>query len=142
MTRDDVTVDTPLLAPREKSRSRVAVVVGVVGVVGVVACASAVAGRTNLEGATWRPDRGRPWLAPAPRGHAKRAAREYLLHTQCMDRATKLAYAEFFYTGAPEAYLLRHNYQSQKFFEHDDAVKMERVVLPSQERAWLSLIHI
>jgi hypothetical protein len=141
MTRDDVTVDTPLLAPREKSRSRVAVVVGVVGVVGVVACASAVAGRTNLEGATWQPDRGRPWLAPAPRGHAKRAAREYLLHTQCMDRATKLAYAEFFYTGAPEAYLLRHNYQSQKFFEHDDAVKMERVVLPSQERAWRVTAH-
>ena len=141
MTRDDVT--TPLLAPREKPRSRVAVGVGVgvVGVVGVVACASAFAGRTNLEGASWNPGHGRPLLAPAPRGDAVHAAREYLLHTQCMDRATKLAYAEFFYTGAPEAYLLRHNYQSQKFFEYDDAVKMERVVLPSEERAWRVTAH-
>lgn len=62
--------------------------------------------------------------------------RTYTLHTQCMDRATKLAYGEFFYSGAPEGYVLRHNYGSNSFFDTKDAVKMQRIVLPSEERAW------
>lgn len=152
---------TPLLDAADSRRSRASsswrAVVACVGVVsvGTLACARALApgwdgfgsgfgfaralgvrARTRRDDA-WRPGPGNPLLAPGPKKRGgKRAVRTFTLHTQCLDGATKRAYAEFFYTGAPEGYVVRHNYGSNSFFDAKDAVKMQRVVLPSEERAW------
>ena len=127
---------TPLLDGARGRGWRPSVVVLGLGASGAVAALIAVARATGAVGSTWTPARGRPWLAPAPTRSERGAERTFTLHTQCMDRATKLAMAEFTYTGAPEGYLVRHDYGSKSFFEHDRAVKMERVVLDNEERAW------
>ena len=131
---------TPLLASARTKTSRdarawVALGGGVcVGIVSVLACARQSLG--GLGRGHWTPARGRPLLAPKPARGEMHATRTFTLHTQCMDRATKLGLAEFFYTGAPEGYLVRHNYHSTSFFESKHALKMDRVILDSEERAW------
>jgi hypothetical protein len=132
---------TPLLkSSRDKasraSRAWVTVGGGVgVGVVGLLAFGRLREG-LGTSGGQWRPGHGHPLLAPKPTPSQQHMTRTFTLHTQCMDRETKLGMAEFFYTGAPEGYLVRHNYGSTSFFEHHDALQMERVVLDSEERAW------
>ena len=137
---------TPLLessrtkASRSTSRAWVTVGGGVgvgVGVVGLLACGRSLRGfGFGNEAGEWEPAPGHPLLAPKPTASEMHATRTFTLHTQCMDRETKLGMAEFFYTGAPEGYLVRHNYGSTSFFERHHALKMERVVLDSEERAW------
>ena len=141
--RNNMDASTPLLETsrtRKASRAWVTAVgggVSVVGVVGLLASFGKVReGLLGNQKGEWHPMPGKPMLAPKPTGSEMRATRTFTLHTQCMDRETKLGLAEFFYTGAPEGYLVRHNYASSSFFERDHALKMERVVLESEERAW------
>ncbi len=84
---------------------------------------------------------GRGWiprhgylLAPAPSGTQQ--ARTFIVHTQCKSEEIRTKYADFWLDGQKEMYIVRHNYGSQRFFEKADAIKMERVILPGEERGY------
>ena len=84
---------------------------------------------------------GRDWiprhgylLAPAPSGTQQ--ARTFIVHTQCKSDEIRTKYADFWLDGQKEMYIVRHNYGSQRFFEKADAIKMERVILPGDERGY------
>ena len=84
---------------------------------------------------------GRGWiprhgylLAPKPSGTQQ--ARTFIVHTQCKSDEIRTKYADFWLDGQKEMYIVRHNYGSQRFFEKADAIKMERVILPGDERGY------
>jgi len=84
---------------------------------------------------------GRGWiprhgylLAPAPSGTQQ--ARTFIVHTQCKSDEIRTKYSDFWLDGQKEMYIVRHNYGSQRFFEKADAIKMERVILPGDERGY------
>ena len=73
----------------------------------------------------WRPCVDCPLLAPQPSG--AQGAVTFKLHTYCKTAATKQNHGDFFLTGTKEAYVVRHNFGDGKFFDIDDAIKMDRV---------------
>ena len=81
----------------------------------------------------WIPNNGK-LLAPAPKDTTPRV--QFDLHTQCLPPALRESLAEFMLSGAPIGHVVRHNYGSDSFFEESDAIEMERVVLPTEERIW------
>jgi hypothetical protein len=44
--------------------------------------------------------------------------------------------SDYWLDGQKELYIVRHNYGTQRFFETADAIKMERVILPGDERGY------
>ena len=56
----------------------------------------------------------------------------FTLHSYCKTKEVKANYGDFWLDGEKEAYIVRHNYGSGKFFEPKDAVKMERAVLSEE----------
>lgn len=74
---------------------------------------------------TWLPNWGASMSDP-PDGEGKG---QFTLHTYCKSAEVKKNYADFWLDGEKEAYLVRHNYGSPKFFLPQDAIKMERVIL-------------
>jgi len=84
-------------------------------------------------GGGWIPRSGY-LLAPKPTG--TQAARTFIAHTQCKPDNIRTEYADFWLDGQKELYIVRHNYGTQRFFEPADAIKMDRVILPGDERGY------
>ena len=86
---------------------------------------------------TWSPRRGNGWYAPKPKVRApKGPATTFTLHTQCNTQRVRQQYSEFWLDGQKEYYIVKHNYNSNRFFEHKNAVKMNRVDLGAGERGY------
>lgn len=69
------------------------------------------------------------WLAPPPKP-GKRSV-TFTLRTSCKTQEVKELYSDFWVDGEKEAFIVRHNYRSNRFFERDEsqAIKMDRVIL-------------
>lgn len=86
---------------------------------------------------TWHPSRGNGWHALIPKVRApKGPVTTFTLHTQCNTPRVREAYAEFWLDGEKEYYIVKHNYESHRFFEHSNAIKMHQVELESGELAY------
>jgi len=86
---------------------------------------------------TWTPRKGNGWYAPKPKVRApKGPATTFTLHTQCNTKRVREQYSEFWLDGQKEYYIVKHNYRSNRFFEHSNAVKMHRVDLGGGERGY------
>ena len=72
--------------------------------------------------------RGR-FLPPAP--PKTKHAVTFTLRTSCKTKEVKEKYSDFWVDGEKEAWIVRHNYRSNRFFEHDfkQGVRMNRVIL-------------
>ena len=68
----------------------------------------------------------------APKGPAT----TFTLHTQCNTQRVRQQYSEFWLDGQKEYYIVKHNYKSNRFFEHKNAVRMNRVDLGAGERGY------
>merc|ERR1712159_899258 len=66
----------------------------------------------------------------------RQQARTFIVHTQCKSDEIRTKYSDFWLDGQKEMYIVRHNYGSQRFFEKADAIKMELVILPGDERGY------
>ena len=112
---------------------RTKMVLGATAVVlcGGAALASSADARARI--GDWIPKNG-VLLAPVPTNMAPTVT--FDLHTQCLPGDLKESLADFMLSGAPIGHVVRHNYGSDSFFEESDAIQMERVVLPSEERIW------
>lgn len=55
----------------------------------------------------------------------------FTLRTSCKTKEVKDKYSDFWVDGEKEAWIVRHNYRSNRFFEHNfkQAIKMDRVIL-------------
>ncbi len=84
-------------------------------------------------GGGWVPNNGY-LLAPAPSG--TQGAVTFIVHTQCKSDEVRTKYANYWLDGQKEMYIVRHNYKTKRFFEPADAIKMDRVILPGEERAY------
>jgi len=50
----------------------------------------------------------------------------FKLHTQCLSREVKIANPNFWYSGIEGGYVVKHNYQSDDFFNSANAIPMNR----------------
>lgn len=69
------------------------------------------------------------FLAPLPNAHERapdRAPITFKLYTQCKTREVKVAGGEFWFSAPKAAYIVRHNFESDKFFTKKNRIKMER----------------
>jgi len=57
----------------------------------------------------------------------------FKLHTACKPQAVRDAYAQFFLDGTKEAYVVRHNFGEDGFFETKEALKMNIVDISDSE---------
>ena len=86
---------------------------------------------------TWTPMRGNSWHAPKPKVSAPGGpVTTFTLHTQCNTRRVREKYSDFWLDGEKEYYVVKHNYNSHKFFEPEDAIQMLRVDLGAGERGY------
>lgn len=83
---------------------------------------------------TWHPSKGNGWHALIPKVRAPNGPlTTFTLHTQCNTPQVREAYADFFLDGEKEYYIVKHNYESNRFFEHSNAIKMHQVDLGNFE---------
>lgn len=100
-----------------------------------------VDGRPALAVGRWRGVRGK--LTPRPPRREQRAGpngprRTFTVYDHCLnDVAREEGFARDFWTSPRAgARIVRHNYQSNKFFEYDDGIELSRVEIADGLYAW------
>ena len=118
-------------------------VVGALTVILICACAYVTYPRLGFR-PYHNPNAPRVWLhkgrflprAPPKMNHDV----TFTLRTSCKTKEVKDKYSDFWVDGEKEAWIVRHNYRSNRFFEHNfkQAIKMDRVILnaPTGERGY------
>jgi len=109
-------------------------VVGALTVILICACAYVTYPRLGFR-PYHNPNAPRVWLhkgrflprAPPKMNHDV----TFTLRTSCKTKEVKDKYSDFWVDGEKEAWIVRHNYRSNRFFEHNfkQAIKMDRVIL-------------